>query len=774
MRTTRSSWWLAVVFAAAAGCGGGGSGSDAEPDGDVEEADSRPDGDGRDGDSSEVETDGPPVDNDGDTFPEGEDCDDGNPDVFPGATELCNGVDDNCDGVTDEDSADDASTWYADTDGDTFGDPDATRNACAQPAGYVANDDDCDDGDGAINPGTDEVCNGADDDCDGETDENGAIGATAYYPDVDGDGYGDIDGEVLACVMPTGYIPFGGDCDDGDAAVNPAADEVCNGVDDNCDGVTDESTATDALTFYRDADGDGYGDPGDTVLACAAPSGYVADGGDCDDTDAAVRPGAFDAPDLLGIDTNCDVVDGDLALAVFVSVSTGDDTATGLGTLNADGSLTVDAVATLARAIEIADACDPKCYVLIAQGTYDQGTTPLALADGVRLYAGYDTAWVRGRPIGATVITSSASPTVRADALTLGTSLELLTIRGPNVTALGGESIALLVTGTLDATLLALRAVEVNAGQGGPGATGTDGTVRSCSVAGGTAGTSFNCGTTTGGSVTGCTGGAGGASRCKSNCFATWVAVSNGLNGGSGTAGSNGTGGAALGGDMWGTFTGTDWQPGVSGSGTGGSDGTGGCGGGGGGWWQNYCAFIPDYCSWDLAGGAGGAGGWGGCGANGGGGGQQGGGSFGIVLLDSTLTLDTVGVRLGVGGTGGAGGNGGNGIPGGAGGSGVEGGFMTNCGAILSPESGTGGSGGNGGNGAGGGGGAGGNGGPSVGVVLGGTATIPVGVPTYSITGAGAGAAGAGGTGGMPGGGGTRATDGEAGRSGTPVNIQRF
>ena len=99
-------------------------------------------------------------------------------------------MDNDCDGTIDV-GAIDATTWYEDGDGDGYGDPSSTTEACDQPDGYVANDDDCDDDDGAINPDADEVCDNEDNDCDGTVDEDDAVDATTWYEDGDGDGYGD-------------------------------------------------------------------------------------------------------------------------------------------------------------------------------------------------------------------------------------------------------------------------------------------------------------------------------------------------------------------------------------------------------------------------------------------------------------------------------------------------------------------------------------------------------------------------------------------------------
>ena len=174
-----------------------------------------------------------------------------------------------------------AQVWYVDADGDGFGSSEAIAD-CEQPEGTVAEPGDCDDADAAINPLASELCNGLDDDCDGAIDQ-GFEDLETWYVDADGDGFG---GEAVeACEQPSGTVTDGTDCDDGDADVNPAAIEVCNEIDDDCDGTVDQD-AVDAVTWFRDADADGYGVPDPSVEACEQPSGYTDNIDDCDDGDA--------------------------------------------------------------------------------------------------------------------------------------------------------------------------------------------------------------------------------------------------------------------------------------------------------------------------------------------------------------------------------------------------------------------------------------------------------------------------------------------------------
>ena len=295
-------------------------------------------------------------DNDNDGYEDsacgGDDCDDGDSAIHPGASELCDGVDNNCDGAIDDSTAVNKSTWYRDYDSDTYGYAYYTVDACNQPTGYVSDSSDCDDYDASVYPGATETpYDGVDQDCDGsdETDRDGdgydavQVGGTdcddtdasvhpgvTESPDgVDEDCDGDVDNNTdYFDDDGDGFTEMGGDCDDDDANTAPSAQEICDGLDNDCDGTIDEETEC------YDDDGDGYtentGDcndgsvdvnPGVAEIAdngidddCDGTvddgafdpdgDGYIGSGGDCDEEDGSIHPGAPEVAD--GIDNDCD------------------------------------------------------------------------------------------------------------------------------------------------------------------------------------------------------------------------------------------------------------------------------------------------------------------------------------------------------------------------------------------------------------------------------------------------------------------------------------
>ncbi len=237
-------------------------------------------------------------DADGDGYVGDDDCDDSDPNIHPGVEEICDGLDNNCDGEIDEGVA---ITFYLDADEDGFGDPNISEERCEQGVDSVPNNNDCDDSDPNIHPGVEEVCNGLDDDCDDLVDDG--IG-DAYFLDADGDGFGDPDREILSCNGDSNIgqlVENADDCNDQNQMVHPDAVEYCDQVDNDCNGSIDEVGTN---TYYQDADGDGFGDDSNTVVACTLPENHAAVGGDCNDNNPSVHPNGTETCDAVDNDCN--------------------------------------------------------------------------------------------------------------------------------------------------------------------------------------------------------------------------------------------------------------------------------------------------------------------------------------------------------------------------------------------------------------------------------------------------------------------------------------
>ncbi|HNU56885.1 MAG TPA: MopE-related protein [Flavobacteriales bacterium] len=199
--------------------------------------------------------------------------------------ETCNGIDDDCDGEVDEDFI-----WYADNDLDSWGDASTAQVFCAPPVGnFSQQSGDCDDSDPDINPGAPDPCQGADgidNNCNGQTDE---LGAGFWLFDGDDDGYGVEGSGVLSCVQPPNTVLLTGDCDDTDPTIHPDAVELCDGIDNDCNGQVDED-----FFWYADLDNDGFGDVATEQFSCEPIPGMINTPGDCNDNDPNLT--VFNAP----------------------------------------------------------------------------------------------------------------------------------------------------------------------------------------------------------------------------------------------------------------------------------------------------------------------------------------------------------------------------------------------------------------------------------------------------------------------------------------------
>ena len=285
------------------------------------------------------------------------DCDDSDAQVNPDANEVCgNGKDDDCDGVVD--NVGDTTLfvmWYADADGDGYGNAASSVSACAQPAGYVGNDDDCDDTDPLVFPGQNcsALCTAAEvawvnanfdiyrqalisafSSCLFESDP-----ALCIQSQLQGSGFplsaacnacgiewancvrtnclvACVQGPEAcdACMNSAGCNanmmqcfgltdadgdgwPAGSDCDDANANVYAGAPEICDGLDNDCNGIVD-----DQLNLFADLDADGFGDP-NAPVPCSGVG--VSNSGDCDDNEPLTNPNATEVCGD-GIDNNCD------------------------------------------------------------------------------------------------------------------------------------------------------------------------------------------------------------------------------------------------------------------------------------------------------------------------------------------------------------------------------------------------------------------------------------------------------------------------------------
>ncbi|MEC8192319.1 MAG: integrin alpha [Myxococcota bacterium] len=201
---------------------------------------------------------------------------------------TCTPPDDHVDNRDDCDDADPTEypgvVWFRDVDGDGYGDDNATVESCHRPVGHIATGGDCDDRDGTRFPGG------------------------VWYQDADGDEHGDPDSPLDSCGDVSNAVADATDCDDSNWLTHPDANEICDGIDNDCDAAVDDADSDiDVFTqvpVFRDDDGDGYGTDELLGRMCPAASTGAPVTGDCDDADPTAHPYRLDYSD--DHDADCD------------------------------------------------------------------------------------------------------------------------------------------------------------------------------------------------------------------------------------------------------------------------------------------------------------------------------------------------------------------------------------------------------------------------------------------------------------------------------------
>ena len=181
--------------------------------------------------------------------------------------------------------------------------------------GYL-NYQDCDDNDPNINPSIPETCDNIDNNCNNQIDEGLVL--NTYYRDGDNDSFGSADSITLSChpTPPLGFVTNAMDCNDMDALIHPNTMEVCDNIDNNCNGMIDDGITF--FTYFIDMDSDGFGSSNTFIETCDTiiPMDYVDNDFDCDDTNVMINPSIAEECDLVDNDCN-GLVDDELPVFQF-------------------------------------------------------------------------------------------------------------------------------------------------------------------------------------------------------------------------------------------------------------------------------------------------------------------------------------------------------------------------------------------------------------------------------------------------------------------------
>ncbi|MEE9525609.1 MAG: MopE-related protein [Candidatus Woesearchaeota archaeon] len=255
------------------------------------------------------------------------DCNDSNSSINPGATEVCDGQDNDCNALT-TDGSGEAAPLNSKQAGVCSGSTQSCSGSWSDNYAGVANYE---------NPET--SCDNLDNNCDGNVDE---VPTSTYYQDLDSDTYGNASVSQTVCIQPGGYVSDNTDCNDNDASISPGTSEICNDVDDNCNGQEDEGLAVACTNDIQcGSNGCALGtyysfncnNPGTCSSYCSNTTnitdsdndGYdIQCDSDCNDSDASINPGATEI--CNGLDENCNAfIDEGLPIACTNNVQCGNN-----------------------------------------------------------------------------------------------------------------------------------------------------------------------------------------------------------------------------------------------------------------------------------------------------------------------------------------------------------------------------------------------------------------------------------------------------------------